>query len=99
MAIGIADALVSLRPGATWTCGSTYESIEWHDTVQSIPTAEEVATEVARLQAEYEFKEYQRLREKAYPRIEEQLDILYHQGIEGWKAVIDQIKLQYPKPE
>lgn len=37
-------------------------------------------------------------RKKAYPAIEEQLDYIYHNGIEAWKKdVIDPIKEKYPK--
>jgi len=32
-----------------------------------------------------------------YPSIGEQLDILYHQGYDGWKAVIKEVKDKYPK--
>lgn len=97
--ITIVDALLSLRPGAAWSCKDVYETIVWLDQVQTIPTKEEVEAEVARLQLEYDRNEYQRLREKEYPSWEEQMDILYHQGYEGWKAVIQAIKDKYPKPE
>lgn len=38
---------------------------------------------------------YNRLKE--YPAIGEQLDIIYHEGIEGWKAKIKAIKDKFPK--
>lgn len=32
-----------IRPGASWSLrGNTYESFEWHDAVQTKPTAEEL---------------------------------------------------------
>lgn len=34
-----------------------------------------------------------------YPTITQQLDILYHQGYDGWKAAIQTVKEQFPKPE
>ena len=40
------------------------------------------------------------LREKRkfeYPPIEDQLDDLYHNGIDGWKSTIKAIKDKYPK--
>jgi hypothetical protein len=40
---------------------------------------------------------YSDLRRVAYPTIEEQLDIIYHQGLDAWKSVIASIKNQYPK--
>ena len=42
--------------------------------------------------------QYQRDRAISYPSIEEQLDRLCHQGYDGWKASIDEVKNKYPKP-
>ena len=41
--------------------------------------------------------EYQRNRASEYPSIAEQLDDLYHNGIDGWKSSIKAIKDKYPK--
>jgi hypothetical protein len=41
---------------------------------------------------------YNILRANTYPSIQEQLDILYHEGYDGWKQRITAIKNQYPKP-
>jgi hypothetical protein len=38
---------------------------------------------------------YKRMSE--YPSIQDQLDTLYHEGYEGWKAKIETIKNKYPK--
>ena len=37
------------------------------------------------------------LRKKAYPIWQDQLDDIYHNGIDGWKATIKTIKDKYPK--
>jgi hypothetical protein len=95
---GIADAIASLRPGAAWSCGAEYSSLNWLDEIQSKPTEEEVNLELQRLNELYIFTEYQRLRYKAYPTVSEQLDLLFHLGYDGWKAQIQTIKDQYPKP-
>lgn len=34
-----------------------------------------------------------------YPSIQEQLDIIFHEGLDAWKAKIQVIKDKYPKPE
>ena len=34
-----------------------------------------------------------------YPPLAEQLDKIYHEGIDAWKADITAIKDKYPKPE
>jgi hypothetical protein len=56
-----------------------------------------VNAEVTRLQAEYDAKEYQRNRATEYPPIAEQLDDIYHNGIDAWKLTIKTIKEKYPK--
>ena len=57
-----------------------------------------INNEVARLQAEYDAKEYQRNRIKEYPSIADQLDKIFHDGIDGWKETIQAVKTKYPKP-
>lgn len=96
----IIHAVHSLRPGASWSLnGDTYEGLWWSDENDlPPPTEEEINQEIERLQAEYEYNQYQRDRAKEYPSIEDQLDALYHQGYDGWKAMIDEIKNKYPKP-
>jgi hypothetical protein len=37
------------------------------------------------------------IRAKAYGGIAEQLDTLYHEGIDGWKAKVKSVKDKYPK--
>ena len=34
-----------------------------------------------------------------YPSIADQLDLIYHSGIDAWKAKIKETKDKYPKPE
>lgn len=52
---------------------------------------------IATLKAEWEAVKYQRERAEAYPSIADQLDDLYHNGIDGWKTTIKAIKDKYPK--
>ena len=40
---------------------------------------------------------YKDKRAAEYPSIADQLDTLYHQGYDGWKAQIEAIKNEYPK--
>jgi hypothetical protein len=94
----IVNAIVSLRPNAQWNLiGDEYSGLEWLDEVQTKPTEEELQVELARLQAEYDSKEYQRKRAEEYPSFADQFDVLYHGGYDAWKQVIDQIKDKYPK--
>jgi hypothetical protein len=41
---------------------------------------------------------YQALRVKAYPSMADQLDLLYHGGMDAWKAAITAVKEEFPKP-
>ena len=91
-----ADALQSLRPNAQWVLRG--DVVEWMDTEQTQPTEAEIQAEIARLQAEYDANEYQRQRASAYPSIPDQLDKIYHEGIDAWKAQIAAVKQEYPKP-
>ena len=73
------------------------EKIKFFDG-QTPPTEEAIQAKLAELQAEYEANQYQRDRASAYPSTADQLDMLYHQGIDGWKAEIKKVKDAHPKP-
>ena len=97
--IEITDAIKSLKPNASWVLtGTSYSGLDWKDESQTKPTETEVEAEVKRLQAEYDNKEYQRKRAAEYPSVVDQLDDIYHNGIDGWKATIKATKDKYPKP-
>ena len=43
---------------------------------------------------------YKYNRQEEYPSLAEQLDYIYHNGVEAWKAdMIQPVKDKYPKPE
>ena len=65
---------------------------------QTPPTEEAIQSKLSELLAEYEANQYQRDRASQYPSTADQLDLLYHQGIEGWKAEIKKVKDAHPKP-
>ena len=41
---------------------------------------------------------YKQQRAQAYPSIADQLDTIYHEGIDAWKETIAAVKQEYPKP-
>lgn len=41
---------------------------------------------------------YKVARSQAYPSIPDQLDQIYHEGIDAWKETIAAIKAEHPKP-
>ena len=57
----------------------------------------EVSAEQSSLQTAYDNNEYQRDRALEYPSIADQLDDIFHNGIDGWKTTIQVTKDKYPK--
>ena len=57
----------------------------------------EMTIKATELEAEYNSRQYARDRAKAYPSTAHQLDDIYHNGVEGWKATIQAVKDTYPK--
>ena len=57
----------------------------------------EVSTEQSALQTAYDANKYQRDRAEEYPSIVDQLDDIYHNGVDGWKATIKTVKDKFPK--
>lgn len=49
-------------------------------------------------EAAYNADQYSRDRKAAYPPLEDQLDKIFHEGIDAWKADIQAIKDANPKP-
>ena len=68
------------------------------DGTQITVVQSEVDTARATLNVEYAALEYSRNRAAEYPSIEDQLDNIYHNGIDAWKATIKTTKDKYPKP-
>ena len=95
------DAIMALKPGIEVTVrGDDADGVvEWHDGNPTNITEEQIAAKLTELRAEYDTKEYQRLREPEYPTVQELVVALYDTED---KAAIDskraEIKLKYPKP-
>jgi len=49
------------------------------------------------VQAYIDAHAYVAQRQQAYPSIADQLDLIYHQGLDAWKTAIEAVKNQYPK--
>jgi rhodanese-related sulfurtransferase len=49
------------------------------------------------VQAYIDANAYKEQRARAYPSFADQFDLLYHGGLDAWKAAIDAVKTQYPK--
>ena len=93
----IANSILAINSDAQFSVNAEdVKQITWHNDTTPISEADILAKQ-KELQADYEAKEYQRDRAEAYPSIAEQLDDLYHHGIDGWKSSIKAIKDKYPK--
>jgi predicted lipoprotein len=75
------------KDDGTFTTTNPHSELTWS----------KVDTEIKRLQTEYDNNDYQRNRKAEYPSIADQLDDIYHNGIDGWKATIKTTKDKYPK--
>ena len=94
----IIDALLALKPKAEWSLdGCDYSGLTWLDKNQTKPTEQEIEEKLAELKYQGEINVYQEKRKLEYPNWEDQLDKIYHSGVDAWKADIKVIKDKYPK--
>ena len=70
---------------------------EWVNNPYSKPSEESLTDALAKQQSDFDSQEYARNRATEYPAITEQLDEIFHNGIDSWKAVISLTKDKYPK--
>jgi hypothetical protein len=56
-----------------------------------------VAYDEAAVQAYIDANAYKGQRAAAYPSMADQLDLLYHGGMDAWKATITAVKEKFPK--
>ena len=99
----IEDYLVTVRNGQWfgWSDSKNkiYANLIVHDGGAK-PTEKECTDGLAALQAAWELENdsYKSKRRAEYPAVIDQLDKIYHSGIDAWKADIKTIKDKYPKP-
>ena len=93
----IISAIIAINPNAEVSVnGEDYNQITWLNDTTPISEADIKAKQVE-LQTEFDNKEYQRKRAVEYPSIKDQLDDIYHNGVDGWKTTIKAVKDKYPK--
>lgn len=81
------EAIYKLHPNVVTICDSNAFDADGNP----------VAYDEAAVQAEMDANSYKAQRAAAYPSIADQLDLLYHGGMDKWKAAITAVKLEYPK--
>jgi|TARA_B110000046_G_scaffold147587_1_gene155281 hypothetical protein len=93
----ITNAILKINPNAEVSVGGNdINSITWHNGTTPISKAD-IEAKVAELQTAYDNNAYQRKRAAEYPSMADQLDDIYHNGIDAWKATIKTTKDKYPK--
>ena len=92
MKITIVDGILAINSNAKVVVrGSDIDSceIEWLEGTSEISKTD-IKAKIASMQ-------YRPKRQAEYPSIADQLDDLYHNGIDGWKTTIKAVKDKYPK--
>ena len=93
----IIEAIKKINPVAEVTFyNNDIDSLVWSNGTTPISKAD-IEAKMAELQTVYDNKKYQRDRAVEYPSIVDQLDDIYHNGIDAWKATIKITKDKYPK--
>ena len=94
----LAKAILAINSEASFSIegNNNVKNIIWLNNTTPIAEADIIAKQ-KELQTAYDNVKYQRDRAEAYPSIADQLDDLYHNGIDGWKKTIKAIKDKYPK--
>ena len=98
----IEDYLITVRTGQWfgWSDSSNkiYANLIVHDG-GSKPSESDCTNGLKALQDAWDLQNdsYKSNRRKEYPSIVDQLDDIYHNGIDGWKATIKATKDKYPK--
>ena len=98
----IEDYLVTVRTGQWFgwsdSKNKVYANLIVHDG-GSKPSESDCTNGLTALQDSWDLQNdsYKSNRRKEYPSIEDQLDDIYHNGIDGWKATIKVTKDKYSK--
>ena len=102
----IEDVLVKLHTGQWfgWSDykNKVYENLVIHDDSKEKPTQEFLESELQRMQDEFDAQDYARNRVRAYPSWQEQMDMQYHDAVDGtttWQDAVQAVKDAHPKPE
>ncbi len=87
-------AILSLQPNAKFSTKGIDENnseiTDWVDDTIPQPSISEINSKISEMA-------YIEKRESEYPSIVDQLDKIYHEGIDEWKKLIKVTKDKYPK--
>ena len=95
MKIGICEVILAIKSDAQVSVSENdINTIEWHDNNPTNITNQQILTKQSELQA---IEDVYDNRRKEYGTVVDQLDEIYHNGLDSWKARIANIKLNNPK--
>ncbi len=101
----IEDVLARLHTGQWFgwsdSKNKVYDNLIIHDDSKEKPTQEFLESELQRMQDEFDAQDYARDRAKAYPSIQDQMDMQYHDAVDGtttWQDAVQAVKDANPKP-
>ncbi len=94
----IAQSILAINSNAKFTVfAEDASTVVWLEDTTPIAEADILAKQ-KELQTAYENNAYQRNRANEYPSMADQLDDIYHNGVDEWKKTIKAVKDKYPKP-
>ena len=93
----IIQSILAINPDAQVSVNAEdVNQITWLNGTTPISN-EDILAKQAELKTAYDAKQYQRDRAEEYPTWQDQLDDIYHNGLDAWKATIKATKDKYPK--
>jgi hypothetical protein len=95
MKIKIIQTILAINPTAQVSVsGDDINTIEWHDNNPTNITNQQILDKQSELQALEDIYDNRR---NEYGTVIDQLDEIYHEGLDSWKARLANIKAKYPK--
>jgi len=93
----IIQSILAINPKAVVSVNAEdIKQITWHNDTTPISDSDILAKQKELVTA-YANNKYQRDRAVAYPSMADQLDDIYHNGVDEWKKTIKAVKDKYPK--
>ena len=93
----IKDAVLAIDSTANYSIESeNIETLEFLNGTTPISDTD-IETKLAELTVQWNAEKPLRDRQVSYPIIKDQLDKIYHEGLDAWKADIKAVKDKYPK--
>ena len=93
----IIKSILAINPNAIVSIlDDNVKKITWLEDTTPI-SKEDILAKQKELVTAYNKAKYQRDRAEAYPSMADQLDDIYHNGVDEWKKTIKAVKDKYPK--